>query len=62
VTPRICPACGRAWVPVQGEPPWPRCPTCRHGMAPLCGNVGGRTREEAERAPREPAPPKELGV
>ncbi len=43
---RICPSCGRAWVPLSEEPA--ECPACRHAIG-MCALVGGRTRVEAER-------------
>ena len=60
MTPKSCPKCGRAWIPVKTDAGALTCPTCRQGMAPLSSSVGGRTREEAERAPREPDPPRDL--
>jgi len=56
MTPRTCPTCARAWIPVRGDAAALSCPTCRQGMAPLSLRVGGRSREEAERAPREREP------
>ena len=56
MTPRTCPTCARAWIPVKGDAATLPCPTCRQGMEPLSLLVGGRTRQEAERAPRECEP------
>ena len=50
---KVCEACHRGWVPRDGEPPWPKCPTCREGKRPLSRLVGGRPREEADRRERE---------
>jgi len=61
MTSRNCPKCGREWLPLTSDTAGAlTCPTCRQGMAPLSSSVGGRTREEAERAPREPDPPRDL--
>jgi hypothetical protein len=40
---KICPTCGRAWIPLGEEPA--ECPTCRHAIG-MCALVGGRVRGE----------------
>ena len=46
---KVCCCCHRGWVPAAGEPPWPKCPTCRTGQPPLSRLIDNLPREEAER-------------
>ncbi len=38
---KLCPTCGRAWIPLGEEPA--ECPACRHAIG-MCALVGGRIR------------------
>jgi hypothetical protein len=52
---RICPTCGRAWVPLTQDGP-ALCPWCRFGREPMERRVGGRLPGEPAEAKQAPPP------